>query len=118
MLCGERVLYLLAYFSCYICCKVTDGGWKGEVPAPENVQIIHYLNIVRPLPYDQQYISASYNVAQLLCQLNDMGNKEIQELVKKVASTVISLDKIPAADIDIVINTLKQFNDLLAENES
>ena len=101
---------------CVHVCQVSDGDWKDEVPAPENVQIINYLNIVRPLPYDEQYLSSSYDVTHLLCQLKGLGDRQIREEVMKIATAVVTLEDVPASDTDTVEDTLKKFKTLLDDN--
>ena len=47
---------------------VSGGKWKNETPAPENVEIIGYLNSVRPVPSDEMYLQA-FDVLEILRQL-------------------------------------------------
>ena len=53
--------------------QVSGGQWKGETPAPENVEIIGYLDAVRPVPTDEPYLPSFdiVNIFGKLCTLND-----------------------------------------------
>jgi hypothetical protein len=56
---------------------VTGGQWEGETPAPENVEIIAYLDAVRPIPSDEQYIpSLEFDVLVVLRSLCSCGEEE------------------------------------------
>ena len=66
--------------------QVTDGQWKGEIPAPENVEIIHYLDTVRPTTSEEIYLADQYNLATLL---TDLGAVEgLKESVAAVAAVL------------------------------
>lgn len=67
-------------------CQVTDGQWKGEVPAPENVEIIRYLDVVRPAPSDEGYLSDQFDVGFLLKEL-----AKVEDVKKKVVSVAKAL---------------------------
>ena len=67
--------------------EVSGGQWKGEIPAPENVEIIAYLNAIRPVPSDEQYIpSLEFDVLTLLknlsCYSDDTVREDFVEIVK------------------------------------
>ena len=97
---------------------MSDGNWKGEVPALENIEIINYLNAIRPLPCDEQYLSSSYDVIQLLCKLKDLGDEQITGSVKKIATEVVALEgnlDVPT-DVKVVKELMDQFRTLLDQS--
>ena len=67
---------------------MSEGQWEGETPAPENVEIINYLDAVRPAPSDEVYLSDSFDVAQLLVKLAAL---EIVEANGKVVAIATAL---------------------------
>ena len=57
---------------------VTGGQWEGEIPAPENVEIIAYLDTIRPVPSDEQYIpSLEFDVLTLLQSLSLCSDRTV-----------------------------------------
>ena len=49
---------------------VSGGQWEGETPAPENVEIIAYLDAIRPIPSNEQYLpSLEFDVLSILQSL-------------------------------------------------
>ena len=44
------------------------GGAVGETPAPENVEIIAYLDAIRPIPSNEQYLE--FDVLSILQSLH------------------------------------------------
>ena len=77
--------------------QVTDGQWKGEIPAPENVEIINYLDAVRPVPSDEAYLSDSFDVTQLLDKLSALDDVEANKRVVAIA-TALKNNAIPSQD--------------------
>jgi hypothetical protein len=64
---------------------VTRGQWEGETPAPENVEIIAYLDALRPIPCDEQYIPhLEFDVIKVLKALTCCGETEAEENAKEV----------------------------------
>lgn len=64
---------------------VTGGQWKGEIPAPENVEIISYLDAIRPVPSDEQYIPLlKFDVLSILRGLCDCSDVMVRENGEKV----------------------------------
>lgn len=62
---------------------VSDGKWKDETPAPENVEIICYLDSVRPVPSDEQYLQR-FDVFAILHQLKEKCGAEIGSLIEEI----------------------------------
>ena len=59
---------------------VTGGQWEGETPAPENVEIIAYLDAIRPIPSDEQYIpSLEFNVLSILRSLAGCSDATVHD---------------------------------------
>lgn len=52
--------------------QVSEGMWAGEEPATENVEIIHYLDAVRPVTTEEAYLSDQFNVSTLFTELADV----------------------------------------------
>ncbi len=75
--------------------QVTDGLWEGETPAPENVEIIHYLDTVRPVTTEESYLSDQFNVATLLSGLATVDG--VRRSVVAIA-TVLRDQEIPTQD--------------------
>ena len=64
---------------------VTGGQWKGETPAPENVEIIAYLDALRLTPCDEQYIPRlEFDVVKVLKALVCCGETEAEGNAKEV----------------------------------
>lgn len=70
---------------------MSAGGWKGETPAPENQLIINYLDAVRPVPSDEQYLPAFCDIAKLLQQLAELG-EGLTEVARRIARVVLDFD--------------------------
>lgn len=68
--------------------QVTDGQWKDETPAPENVEIINYLDAVRPVPSDEQYLSQNFDMVDLLKKLLEVGDDQVSGSVKVVLQSI------------------------------
>ena len=67
---------------------VSGGQWEGEIPAPENVEIIAYLDAVRPVPSDEQYIPLlEFDVITVLQGLCSCGDAEVRESGKEVVES-------------------------------
>ena len=56
---------------------VSGGKWKDETPAPENVEIIRYLDTIRPVPSDEQFL-ARFDVIAILHNLKTLEGGEEQ----------------------------------------
>lgn len=64
---------------------VTGGQWEGETPAPENVEIIAYLDAIRPIPSDEQYIpSLEFDVLGVMKSLAHSSDSEVHGNVLEV----------------------------------
>lgn len=64
---------------------VTGGQWEGETPAPENVEIIAYLDAIRPIPIDEQYIpSLEFDVLGIMRSLAHSSDSEVHTNVLEV----------------------------------
>ena len=72
--------------------QVSEGRWKGEVPAPENVAIIKYLNTIRPTPTDEQYLPTFCDVLKLFQQLLGLGEGEVTSAVKRITTILLSCE--------------------------
>ena len=95
---------------------MSSGEWEGETPAPENVEIINYLNAVRPVPSDEQYLPAFCNVTQLLGQLLEFGDGELAQAVRRVARAVLEYCAgVDTKELAIVKETLEQLGELVKE---
>ncbi len=66
------------------CLQVSHGMWTGEEPATENVEIIHYLDSVRPVTTEEVYLSEQFDVATLLSGLAAVDSA--RESVKAIAT--------------------------------
>ena len=69
---------------------MTAGQWKNETPAPENVEIIKYLDAVRPVPSDEQYLPPNFDVAELLRKLVEAGDDQVKGSVKVILQEITS----------------------------
>ena len=67
---GERQWYWTPDHDNHMPCSrdvVTGGQWEGETPSPENVEIIAFLDALRPIPSDEQYIPfIEFDIAKVL----------------------------------------------------
>lgn len=70
---------------------MSAGGWKGETPAPENQLIIDYLDAVRPVPSDEQYLPVFCDVVQLLEQLAGLG-EGLAQVARTIARGILDFD--------------------------
>lgn len=73
---------------------VSKGQWKGEIPAPKNVEIIAYLNAVRPVPSDETYIpSLEFDLLPLFKSLSCFSDStvqgDLQEIGKILKATAV-----------------------------
>ena len=66
---------------------VSGGQWKGETPAPENVEIIRYLDAIRPVPSDEQYLPA-FDVVALFEKLHGLSDPEISESLRAIVAVL------------------------------
>lgn len=87
--------------------QVSDGRWKDEIPAPENVEIIKYLDTVQPTPSDEVYLSDSFNVAQLFDKLVTLEESEAKEHVVAI-TTALKDQSIVSEDYGNHIKGLKE----------
>ena len=66
---------------------VSGGQWKGETPAPENVEIIKYLDAIRPVPSDEQYLPTfKFDVFVLFTKLHGLKDSEISEDLRAIVA--------------------------------
>ena len=70
--------------------QVTAGQWKKETPAPENIEIINYLDAVRPVPSDEQYLPQNFDMAELLKKLVELCDDQLTASVKVILETIVS----------------------------
>ena len=93
--------------------QVTAGQWKNETPAPENVEIINYLDAVRPVPSDEQYLPHNFNMADLLKKLVEISDDQV------TASVRVILEKIAGQEVQSksshVTGFLEEVNTLLKD---
>ena len=92
---------------------MTDGQWKNETPAPENVEIIKYLDAVRPVPSDEQYLPQTFDVAELLKKLLALSDDQVTSSVKTILEKISSLDI--RSKNGHVLEFLKEVDTLLKE---
>ena len=65
------------------------GQWEGETPAPENVEIIEYLNAIRPIPSNEQYLpSLEFDVLSILQSLASSSDDGLRGNVGDVMSVL------------------------------
>ena len=88
-----------------MCAQVTDGQWKGEIPAPENVEIIHYLDTVRPAPSEEVYLADQYDLTSLLTDLAAVEG--LKESVAAIAA-VLGDQKLSTEDEASHLKALKE----------
>ena len=67
---------------------VTGGQWKGETPAPENVEIIHYLDAIRPVPSDESYLPGDFDIIGLFKKLCGLNDSQIKKSLEAVVATL------------------------------
>lgn len=92
---------------------VTGGQWEGETPAPENVEIIAYLDAVRPVPSDEQYIpSLEFDVVKVLEALMLCGNVEAKTNGEEVVKLWKTARNATNSSNRHVKSWLKQLDDL------
>ena len=70
--------------------QVTAGQWKNETPAPENVEIINYLDAVRPVPSDEQYLPQNLDMTELLKKLVELCDNQVTASVKVILEMIVS----------------------------
>ena len=92
---------------------MTDGQWKNETPAPENVEIIKYLDAVRPVPSDEQYIPQNFDIAELLRKMVEIGDDQVNGSVKVVLQQITSQEV--ASKSSHVLGFLEEMGTLLKE---
>lgn len=68
---------------------VSGGQWEGETPAPENVEIIGYLDTIRLIPSNEQYLP-SLDVLGLVQTLLASKDDVVQESAKEVVGMLRS----------------------------
>ena len=94
---------------------MTAGQWKNETPAPENVEIIKYLDAIRPVPSDEQYLPPSFDVAELLRKLveSGAGDGQLRGSVKVILQEITSQSV--ASRSSHVLAFLEEMSKLLQE---
>ena len=94
---------------------MTAGQWKNETPAPENVEIIKYLDAIRPVPSDEQYLPPSFDIAELLRKLVEGGAKDgqLRGSVKVILQEITSQNV--ASRSSHVLAFLEEMSKLLQE---
>lgn len=92
---------------------MTAGQWKNETPAPENVEIIKYLDAVRPVPSDEQYLPQNFDIAELLRKMVEVGDDQVNGSVKVVLQQITSQEV--ASKSSHVLEFLEEMGTLLKE---
>ena len=94
---------------------MTAGQWKNETPAPENVEIIKYLDAIRPVPSDEQYLPPSFDIAELLRKLvkGGAGDGQLKGSVKVILQEITSQSV--ASRSSHVLAFLEEMSKLLQE---
>ena len=98
---------------------VTGGQWEGETPAPENVEIIAYLDALRPVPSDEQYIpSLEFDVVKVLEALIHCGDVEAERNCREVVGMWKTARKVTNSSNRHVQFWLKQLDGLQNDTTS
>ena len=92
---------------------MTAGQWKNETPAPENVEIIKYLDAVRPVPSDEQYLPQNFDIAELLRKMVEVGDDQVNGSVKVVLQQITSQEVVSKSSH--VLEFLEETGTLLKE---
>ena len=67
---------------------VSGGQWEGETPAPENVEIIAYLDALRVVPSDEQCIPhLEFDILEVLQAVIACGDAEAESNGREVVKT-------------------------------
>ena len=91
------------------------GQWEGETPAPENVEIIAYLDAVRPVPSNEQYLP-SLGVFGLIELLLSSQDGLVRESVAAVLSSLHSQELLSQNRHTAVLR--KNIDDLLQKQQN
>ena len=74
---------------------VSGGQWEGETPAPENVEIIAYLDAIRPIPSNEQYLpSLEFDVLSILQSLAGSSDDGLRGNVGDIVSVLSAQGKV------------------------
>ena len=76
-------------------CGLGGGQWEGETPAPENVEIIAYLDAIRPNPSNEQYLpSLEFDVLSILQSLAGSSDDGLRGNVGDIVSVLSAQGKV------------------------
>lgn len=81
------------------------------------MEIINYLNAVRPVPSDDQYLPSFCDLVQLLGKLLQLGDNEVAQSVRRIARAVLECDSLGTHDVDVVNAELKKLKELVEDVE-
>ena len=74
---------------------VSGGQWEGETPAPENVEIIAYLDTIRPIPSNEQYLpSLEFDILSILQSLAGSSDDGLRGNVGDIVSVLSAQGKV------------------------
>ena len=94
---------------------VTGGQWEGETPAPENVEIIAYLDALRPIPSDEQYIPfIEFDIAKVLKALTCCRETEAEKNARDVVKLWMSAKNVTNVSnrhVESWLREIKSFNE-------
>ena len=91
------------------------GQWEGETPAPENVEIIAYLDAVRTVPSNEQYLP-SLGVFDLIELLLSSQDGLVLESIGAVLSSLHSQELLSQNRHTVVLR--KTLDDLLKKQQN
>ena len=87
---------------------MTGGQWEGETPAPENVEIIAYLDALRPIPSDEQYILfIEFDIAKVLKALTCCRETEAENNARDVVKLWMSAKNVSNRHVESWLREIK-----------
>ena len=78
---------------------VSGGQWEGETPAPENVEIIGYLDTIRLIPSNEQYLP-SLDVLGLVQTLLTSKDDVVRESAREVV-TMLKSQEVKSSSVHV-----------------
>ena len=100
---------------------VSGGQWEGETPAPENVEIIAYLDAIRPIPSNEQYLpSLEFDILSILQSLAGSSDDGLRGNVGDIVSVLSAQGKVMKSRSRHLEGWKKGLQDIVAlvENEN
>ena len=89
--------------------------WKGETPDPENVEIIAYLDAIRPIPSNEQYLpSLEFDVLRILQSLAGSSDDGLRGNVGDVMSVLSAQGKVMKSRCRHLESRKKGLQDIVA----